>query len=374
MTIIQAWTIALICFGSLCTRAQTVKWHLEATSHAGTVVKHTDKINIQSGSLIPGAEIGVFRNTSGQSGWQRYYHAPQYGIAAIWFNPGGSAHGNAIGLIPCLTIPFSNRSGHGMVFRIGTGIGYVSKPYHFLENPIQNAIGTHWNNAVQLRFGWRQKKRNFTWQIGGAFTHFSNGGAAQPNFGINMPSAFLSIGTNRGKTIPEAESAQKMPEPITLRPWGLSLHTQYKRVRYHIVQDGPKYPIYGFSGSAYYRMHRYNRFHLGLDYERNQAVYQWFIHATGGADAAIVRKGSDRLAIFLANEFLFADFGIYLQTSRYIGKDFNAWTLGTYYNKLSVRYYLPSWRAAQVKPVLSLQLKAHKAIAEYIAFGAGFEF
>lgn len=364
------FSVMLMCIsGSLF--GQELKWHFDATSHVGIVIRHTNKIGIGSGVAIPGTELGLHRNTHGQSGWERYYHAPQYGLVALWFRPGSNAHGHAISLMPCLTIPFSQQQKSGMIFRIGTGIGLVTKPYHFLHNPDQNAIGTRWNNTVQFRFGWRQELKHLWWQAGAAFTHFSNGGTAQPNFGINMPSAYLTCGLQTGKLLPLPK--QQNTEPIMPKRWGWSLHTWASRIRYHIVYDGPKYPVYGLNAALYYRTHRYNRFYFGADMERNEAVYQWFMHATGGADAVQVRRGSNRLAAFAANEFLFAQFGIYMQAGYYIGDRRNAWTLSSYYNKLGLRYYLPAWKKARIRPVIGMQLKAHKAIAEYIGFGIGLE-
>lgn len=369
------YLLCFICLWTLSLSAQKSTWEIQASAHAGMVIRHTSKINIGAGRLIPGGEIGLFRNTSGAESWHRYYHKPQIGASVIWFWPGTRTHGHAFGLCPGLVIPFKNHLEKCWIFRLSCGLGYVTNPYHFRDNPRQNAIGTHLNSAIQLRFSHRNLEKKKPYQLGFAFTHFSNGGIAQPNFGINMLSGFASIALGSKQKLDVIDQpALHESLPLIRRKIGVALHTHYSRIEYHIVQDGPKYPVYGLSLAAYYRMHAFNRFFFGAEIERNQAIYAWFIHATGGADEQKVRKGSDRRALFLANEFRFAQFGIYIQTSRYIGARFNHWALGNGYNKLSFRYYPAVTKWTGLQPVLGVQMKAHKTAAEFIGVSAGLEF
>jgi hypothetical protein len=362
----------LLCAIGMPLHAQAPNWEVQTVVHAGTVLKHTSKINIASGTLIPGAEIGIFRNTTGQRAWERYYHKPQYGAALVWFWPGARAHGHAIGFCPSFTIPFRTNERSGWSFRIGGGLGIVTKPYDFQTNPTHNAIGTRLNNITQFKFSYRRNTDRYRLQTGFAFTHFSNGGIRQPNFGINMPSLFLSSGFVKKSNLNEAKIRTE-PEVIPLRRAGIATQFWYTQVAYHQVLDGPKYPVYGASFSVYYRMHRFNRFYLGADAERNQAIFAWHYHAAGGAEADKIRDGADRRGLFIANEWLFDQFSIYIQSSRYIGSKYNSWTRGNGYNKLAIRYFLPVGASARVRPHLGVQMKAHKVAAEFIAVSVGVE-
>jgi Lipid A 3-O-deacylase (PagL) len=354
--------------------AQTPAWEVQTNIHASTVLRHTSKINIGSGTLIPGAEIGVFKNATGKSAWQRYYHKPHYGASIVWFWPGARTHGHAIGFCPSFTLPFRTNEHHGWSFRLGGGVGIVTKPYDFQTNPVQNAIGTRWNNITQLRFAYRYNTEKLRLQTGFSFTHFSNGGIKQPNFGINMPSVFLSTAFGRKGNLPKDTPETKPSQPKQLRSIGIATQSWYTQVGYHILLDGPKYPIYGANLAVYYRMHRFNRFFMGVDAERNQAVYAWHYHAAGGADAEKIRKGADRRGFFIANEWLVGQVGLYIQMSRYVGNSYNAWTLGNSYNKLAVKYYVPVGSKSAIRPNVAIQMKAHKVAAEFIAVSVGVEY
>jgi Lipid A 3-O-deacylase (PagL) len=373
----QKWIIAMCCLFSTALTAQKNGWALETVVHAGTVIRHSPKITIGSGQLVPGVELGLFKQTTGAQAWERHFHKPQYGAALVWMYPGPQAHGSAIGLLPSIAIPFRSNAERGWVFRFGLGAGIVTDPYHFSDNPTHNAIGSRINNITQIRFAWRARSAKYQWQAGGAFTHFSNGGIAQPNFGVNMPSAFVSIRRNRQveRTADLAKSAKmddETPQPKRQRRFGVAAQAQYTQIEYLLVYDGPKYPVYGVGAAVYYHNNPFHRWFLGADFERNQAVYAWYIRATGGADAEKVRRGSDRTGVFVGNEWLFGRVGLYLQGGMYVGNQRNKWVFSNNYNKIAWRYYLPMG-AFPVRSHVNLQMKAHKSAAEYIAIGVGVE-
>jgi hypothetical protein len=350
------------------------EWEIDGLLHIGRIIKHTKKIDIASNFIIPGAEIGIQRNTNGIKAWQQHWRKPSIGASFIFFQPGVKTHGSAIGLISHMSLPTSRNIERGLAVRLGAGIGWVTKPYHFRDNPNQNAIGTHLNSVIQVRLGWRQRTPRLHYQFGLAFTHFSNGGISQPNFGINMPSGyFVAYKAVGHKKVEPTQQKSTIERDRNIKRWGLLVQGYYSKIEHLIILDGPKYPVYGFSPTVLYRINSYQRLMLGVDFERNEAVYQWFIHASGGADQAKIRLGSTRFGAFLGDEFLFGRFALSAQLSTYIGQKRNAWTLGRIYNKLGFRYFLPTIKPAYITPSIGIQMKAHKSIAEYFALSVAFE-
>lgn len=277
-------------------------------------------------------------------------------------------------MLPWLNVPIFRKDWFAANFRVGTGLGWVARPYDWWNNPYQNAVGSHWNNLTQFRLGAEAKlSKQFKLLAGGSFTHFSNGGTALPNFGINVISAWLG-----------ANWSLRPLQKADFRPANASRKTTSKRIGgllqagYTSVQvatfDGPKYPIWVASGSLSYRFNQLHRASFGMEMEKNMAIYEWGLHNVLFADEKAAARGSTRLALFLGEEFLFGDLGIQVLTGRYLGKKYNAFVPKAFYNKLSMRYYLPEKLRFPLRPFLGVTLKAHAFTAEYISWNLGFGF
>ena len=113
---------------------------------------------------------------------------------------------------------------------------------------------------------------------------------------------------------------------------------------------------------------------LGVDYEFNRAIYTFGLEVAEFENKKEARKGATRLAIFVADEFLFGSIGIQLQMGRYVGREMNRYVLKRNYSKLTMRVYLPEWFGNTLRPQAGITLKAHAATAEYIALNAGCTF
>jgi len=81
-----------------------------------------------------------------------------------------------------------------LYFRLGAGLGYLTRKYDRYDNFENLAIGSHLNAAVNLMFEARQRLgRRFIIAGGVSLMHFSNGAIKQPNYGINMPGVSLAV-------------------------------------------------------------------------------------------------------------------------------------------------------------------------------------
>lgn len=347
---------------------------LEAAVYQGFVWRHTPKLTTRTGESLSGQELGIRFQTLGTRSWQAWQRYPSLGVSAAHFQLGEGSHERAFGLLPWLNVPLVRAGWFAANFRIGTGIGWVARPYNWWDNPDQNAIGSHWNNMTQFRLGAEAGLNAHTrLLLGGSFTHFSNGGAALPNFGINVISGWIGAVWS-----PKALHASDFQPPgasrkIAHKRWGAWLQGGYSAVQIASF-DGPKYPIWSGAAAIACRFNRLHRASIGLDYERNMAIYTWGLHSALFSDEAAARRGATRLALFVGEEFFFGDIGIQLQTGRYWGKKYNAFIPKNLYSKLAIRYYLPEDIRFPVRPYLGVTLKAHAFTAEYIAWNAGLSF
>lgn len=336
-------------------------------------IKHSPRLTGPTGQTVPAAEIGFQFETFGNRDWQAAHHCPAYGVSLIWIQPGSDAHGSLIGLFPHLTLPAVKFRGGGVYFRVGSGVGWATRPYDAFSNPSQNALGSNWNNITQFRCSAKWGRRHWTGEAGAMLTHFSNGGLVLPNFGMNMPGFFAGM-TYAPADLRQFHTRQQVSKKPGRR-WGFNFQSGFSGIEY-IAIDGPKYAVWMLSGAFTMKLHKYNRLAVGFDWEKNKAVEAWLLNNTllpgGEAGAA---KGAQRTGLFLADEFFFGNVSIYLQASYHIGKaPLNSQAISNNYNKLGVRYYLPALPGLPVRLYSGVSLKAYKAVAELIAVHAGVDF
>jgi len=350
------------------------KISLDATIYQGSVWRHSPKLTTQTGEHIGGQELGFRVHTTGRHAWQAWQHFPALGISVAHFRLGAGSHGDAFALLPHLSIPLFRAGRWAGHFRVGTGLAWVTRPYDWFNNPNQNAIGSHWNNITQFRLGAEFRAApHLRLNAGGSMTHFSNGGSALPNFGINIFSGWAGVAWFLQPLKKEdLKPAQTSKRPMTRR-FGAQVQGGMALLEIGSF-DGPKHAVWCSSVAGYFQINRINRVLLGMDHESNRAIYEWGLHSARFRDEAAARQGSTRLAITAAEEFLFGDLSIVLQAGRYVGKNINQYVPKASYAKLSARYYFPALWGDGLKPFAGISIKAHKFTAEYISGNVGISF
>ena len=347
---------------------------LETTLHHGTLWRHTPKLTIQTGQPVFGQEWGLRLQTRGRRPWHQWQRYPAFGLAIAHFHLGEQAHGNAWGLLPNLSVPVLRAGRWLAAFRVGTGLGYVSRPYDYFDNPRGNAIGSHWNNFTQFRLG-AEVRLNPHWRLqsGISLSHFSNGASALPNFGVNLPGGYLSLAWSP-KGIRETEFATTPESKRLSRRWAASVSGGLAMIEYS-VYDGPRYPVWALSGGVLFHLNKVNRLQAGLEYEYNRAVRVFGLQAGQFRSENAARRGATRLAVALADEFLFGALGVQVLAGIYTGPaGINRLVSGPWYSKLTVRYYFPPLLHASLRVHAGISLKAHHTTAEYISLNVGVEF
>lgn len=345
----------------------------ETTLHAGAVWRHTPKLTTRTGELLWGQEFGLRIQTTGRRDWQVWQRYPVLGVALVHFHLGDDSHGDGFGLLPNLSVPIVRSGWFTAFFRLGTGLAWVTRPYDYFDNPEQNALGSHWNNITQFRLGGEARLGDHTrLNAGIALNHFSNGASTLPNYGANLASGYAGVAWSP-RPIREKEFLPARSDKHVAQRFGGMLQLIYASIEYGVF-DGPKYPVWGGSAAGLYRFNPVNRLLLGVDYEFNRAVYEFGLNNGEFESEDEACKGATRLAIFVADEFLFGSIGIQLQLGRYVGKELNQHVLRQNYSKLTMRVYLPALFNTSLQPHLGITLKAHATTAEHISMNAGLAF
>lgn len=344
---------------------------LEAALYRGSVWRHTPKLTTQTGEALFAQELGLRVQTTGRRDWQAWQRFPSLGASLAHFQLGAGSHGRAFGFLPWLNVPVWRSARFETNFRIASGVAYVTQPYDWWKNRQQNAIGSHWNNVTQFRISAEAALNSHARLLAGAcFTHFSNGGIALPNFGINILSAWVGAAWSPQALRPAQFRQAGASRKVVSRRIGLLGQAGFTAVQIATF-DGPKYPVWTGALSVFYRFNRLHRASAGLDVEHNHSIRVWGLHSARFADEVSARRGATRLAWFVGEEFLFGDIGIQLQVGRYFGRQMNAFVPKQVYSKLAMRYYLPERFGLFLQPFVGITLKAHAFTAEYMTLNAG---
>jgi hypothetical protein len=140
-------------------------------------------------------EISFQKATHGNTRWEYMYNYPLIGVS-YWYSDLGKTEvlGSAHAIFPYINFPLLSRKGANLYFRLGVGIGYLTKKYDRYENYENLAIGSHFNGNVNLLIEARVPIGDrLVASAGLSLIHFSNGGIRQPNYGLNMPSANMAV-------------------------------------------------------------------------------------------------------------------------------------------------------------------------------------
>jgi hypothetical protein len=162
--------------------------------HYGLIIPHAADLTdiAKSNPFGITAEVSRIRHT--QKAWSLCNCISQNGVAISYFNFNNPEElGSGINVImftePQLTIQKLNLS-----VRAAAGLSYLSNIYHpennpnnlFFSKPISGLLQVQFNSRFWLSDYW-------TLRTGVSYNHISNGGARQPNKGMNFPMVNLGV-------------------------------------------------------------------------------------------------------------------------------------------------------------------------------------
>ena len=351
--------------------AQKAKsWGIETSAYFGQILKHTPDILFDVNHVSKGLSFNFKYQTYGKEKWSQYQRYPEMAVALVYFNFGDNdVLGQSIAIMPNVSVNILRKKKGYIYFQLGTGLAYLNRPYNAVSNPKNNGIGSRWNNITMIQFvgGFRI---NDAWstQLGMGLTHYSNGGTGLPNYGLNILMGSIGLKYTPNPVKQEDyiwdEDFLNIPE----KRWGCQMHLDLAYGEFGAA-GGPRFPIYIGSVAGTFHFNRVNRMLFGLEAEYNTGVYHLINHASANSDKDYARSQARRVMFFVADEFLFGDFGILVQAGFYFKQKERL--AGKIYNKLAVRYYFPPLGKPKTQFFAAIYLKTHISVAEYIAIGMG---
>lgn len=167
---------------------------LEGSLFKGAMISHTPKLN----HLLPTVVEGV--SVSGEKLFESstMKNKPIVGLTFRYTDYNNDILGQTVGLHAYEGF-FLNKK-RSLQFKIGTGLGFQTRPYHAENNRFNNVFGSvlTFNMHVGLMCKLLTVK-NFELKSHLMLEHYSNGAYKLPNLGLNYMSVGFSLGYHKAK-------------------------------------------------------------------------------------------------------------------------------------------------------------------------------
>jgi len=308
-------------------------------------------------------ELSLQRQTVGKSYWEYKCAYPAYGVSFMYSELANQQYlGRMFGLFPFLDVSLASwKNNNKIIFTVGLGLAYGTKPYDRFDNYKNISYGSHFN--VLARFGLKGNVRIFpkTDIIGGLnFTHISNGTTKEPNFGLNSPTVFLGlncqINNASGKKITyQEETPLKYPYQLQIATYG-----GYKDVSF--MSGSPAYFVGDLNVNLLKRYRFARTWGAGIAMSIDFAQIQILKDKEEYSGSAISYMIPSVKAIhqFHINKLYIGTELCYMVYSKENKKT-------NIYANLTTGYHINDWLTA------GLALRAGFFFADYIGFGLGFK-
>lgn len=327
--------------------------------HYGFIIPHSEAIQDQADSNPWGIELDASVHLVGEKTWARFASFPRVGVTLSYVNfDNPEVIGSSISLATYFEPTLAIRNRLNFSFRMGTGITYLTQPFHPETNPENQFYSSHISFILMANVMANYRISPYLQARAGVFyNHISNGGIKQPNKGINFPTASIGL------------EYLINPYDFKARPktdWR-TLHTDRFRVKTAFFgtaktlnnEDSRRYAIVGLTGYGSYIIGRMSALTAGVEWVADFAQRQRLRNQSLDND---FNKGSFNIG----HELLLGKFTFSQQLGFYWYRD--TFDKPFYFQRYGLEYAINS------KYFVGFNLKAHGDIADFLDFRAGIVF
>lgn len=170
------------------------KWEVGTRAGIGHIWAHVSKVNYLQTSHIYNQEFSIARVPDGTQAWHQDFNFTKYGVLFSFADFGNPEVGNGFSIIPFYDFSLVRGKKSWLTFRLGIGLGYLTKKWDRVSNYKNIIIGSNMNSSFDfsLNYDYAVAKR---WLVstGIALGHFSNAKFSAPNTGINYPKVVVGL-------------------------------------------------------------------------------------------------------------------------------------------------------------------------------------
>jgi len=316
-------------------------------------------------------DLNMYWQTKGGKPWHELQKFPRFYVSTRIQQIGDKdIVGGAFVLSGGMEVAIFRKSNSALHFGLSTGYAYLTKPYDRITNPINNAIGSHGNSAVTVKFDYEMRAgKNWMLHAGTQLMHYSNGASKLPNLGLNIPGLYLGISPYSGTYDQDFYHLQGSSKEADQK-FAFGLYTMYAQVEMR-VPGGPRYPVHVVGADLLYHLNINHRLSLGYQYDYNGSIAAFGLHTGDFVDEEEAFRGASRHSINFGHEFLIGPYALHLKTGIYLNREVAFLVPRPFYFQLSPRYYFNAQSKFLAKFYTSLNLKTHLFVAEHISIGIG---
>lgn len=304
--------------------------------------------------------------------WVQFWNYPRLAINALYLDFGSDVLGSTVAILPEIRFDLKKWNTVSFNLQFGSGLAYVFQPFHPIDNPNNDALGSYFNNVSSLKFG-IQKRWNKNWSntLSLGIVHFSNGSSETPNAGLNIYGATLSFTyfrNNIPKTYEDSVILNRNEDIFNIESfqrWNIDIGFQQGFTQFS-TPGGPTFGVQDYYFAGGYSFKKFLTTFFGVEYEYNSK--QFFTLTNNFYTEKEASKRSKQTVLYLEQELRYGRIFNRIRIGYYL--DFPSKNNNETFYKLTTGFYLPTIYT-RFKPYVSAVLKAHSTTADYLAFSMG---
>ncbi|MBX2841451.1 MAG: acyloxyacyl hydrolase [Flammeovirgaceae bacterium] len=360
MNYLRWLTIFLVLFinSSFDCFSQKKNWFVGTGGHVGFIIPHDQSLKEVSKSNPWGFNLEAGLILTRESAWENCNCFSKMGLAFYYFNYRNPEElGSSYNLMLFGEPYLGFKSRFFMTLRGGMGITYLDKVYDENSNPNNLFYSAPLSFILLANVGFNYKiAPSFTAKVGVNYNHISNGGARQPNKGMNFPT--ISLGVE--KIINDFQFPD-YPSKFGLRskPWQhyLFLGGSRRTIEKDSLYAESAHLNIGLEGGVMRAITNVNAISGGFEFYYNGAQGEQSERNNGSFKPFL-------FSIMLGHALVFGRFSFTQQIGYYAYKpyDFND---KSFFQRYAVYYQLRNWFS------LGFSLKAHGHVADFMDVRVG---
>lgn len=303
-----------------------------------------------------GVEMGVVLQTNGKKQWHHDFNFPEISFNAFYNNPGNEEIlGHTMGVAGGIYLPFFRKNGWSFGAKFETGLSFVTKRFDLVNNPKDNAIGSHLNSMVRLGFRFEKQFAHQAIGLNMSMTHMSNGAVKLPNLGLNL--SFLGVHYSyfiQPLSFKDTASIERVGQKIKSWEFFTQLIVSTKQV---YPTGGSNYGVIGLTNYVHYKASTKCILEGGVDIIYNQSNIKEVV-------GDFERYKNLQLGAYVAYVLPIHRFQMFVGMGAYMYNPVSDY--GLFYHRLGGRFqiYKHLWA--------NISIKSHWAKADYFEYGLTF--
>jgi hypothetical protein len=335
------------------------QWSYALRTQYGFLILHHPFIEHLAERHVSMVELSLTKENTGKTRTERIHPKTSWGIAYNFADLGSHTYlGYAHSIFAYMHFPYLVRKNISLNYRLGTGMGFITKPFNRNTNYHNIAIGSYFNETVtmlnEMKIRLSEKTRL---NVGMGFTHFSNGTVELPNLGLNLASLFLGLSYYPNQVVGKKDTIPPHKDNTEL----VVYTNVYLKEDYPV--DNKRYFVNTWQVLVSRNTGYKSRWGGGVDVFYDGAVKKDMLT---DSDSTNDTKTAVQVGAVASFEAVVGRLSLPLQLGYYVFDNYKRNSI--IYQRIGLRY--------RVTPHIigNFSLKTHYGSADYFEFGIGYKF